>query len=189
MDLYLLWIAKKNPNFRLDSNKKQVSRLHFSGAPSPSYSLATGLAVNITGSAAFYAGDKEKTNISSILIAPLYTFKKQFALPLQFSIWSKNNRFNLVGDWRFMTYPEATFGLGGLTLPSDSISLNYHYVRIYTFLLKTIRNNFYAGLGFQYDNHWDIHQLDVPANTITAFDKYGYSSSSISSRSFRRYFI
>lgn len=181
VDLFLLWILKKNPDFRVDSNKKDEGRLHFSGAPSPSYSLATGLAVNFTGSTAFYAGDREKTNISSVLIAPLYTIKKQFSLPLQFSIWTKGNKYNLVGDWRFMTYPEATYGLGGGTLPSDSISMNYHYIRAYTFILKTIRKNFYAGLGYQYDYHWNIRQLNVPPNTVTSVDKYGYNNNSTSS--------
>jgi hypothetical protein len=181
IDLFLLWLLKKNPDFRLDSNKKQTGRLHISGAPSPSYTLATSLAINITANIAFYAGDRSETNISSIIIAPLYSIKKQFALPGQFSIWTKDNKYNIVGDWRFLSYPEHTYGLGGLTIENDTTSLNYDYVRMYTFLLKTIAKDFYAGIGYQYDNHWNIQQLNVPPNTITDFDKYGFTSSSISS--------
>ncbi len=182
IDLFILWALRKNPDFRLDSNsKKQTGHLHISGAPSPSYSLATSLAVNVSGNIAFYAGERSSTNISSILIAPLYTIKKQFALPVQLSVWTKNNKFNIVGDWRFLTYPEATYGLGGLTTDADTTSLDYHYVRMYTFFLKTIAKDFYAGIGYQYDNHWNIQQLYVPKNKITDFNKYGYSSSSISS--------
>jgi len=100
---------------------------------------------------------------------------------LQFSIWTKDNKFNIQGDWRFLKYPEATYGLGGTTTDADAVQLDYDQIRVYTFVLKTLGKNFYAGLGYQYDNHWNIAQLNVPANTVTAFDKYGYSKSSISS--------
>ena len=180
IDLALV-ILGKNPSMRLDSNKTKTGHLHVAAAPSPSYSLATGIAFNVTASLAFYLSEHGEANISSILVAPLITIKKQFALPVQFSVWTKDNKFNLVGDWRFLTYPEDTYGLGGLTTDADAISLDYNYVRLYTFLLKTIGKDFYAGLGYQYDNHWNIQQLNVPAGTVTDFDKYGYSSSSISS--------
>lgn len=70
---------------------------------------------------------------------------------------------------------------GRPTKPSDATSLNYNYVRFYTFLNKTIAKNFYAGLGYQFDNHWNIQQVNLPITTITDFDKYGLSSGSVSS--------
>jgi hypothetical protein len=180
IDLFLMAI-KKNPTERVDDNKKQVSKLHFSGAPSPSYSLATGFTMYIAGNFAFYTGNYEETNISSVLVTPFYTLKKQFSAPIQFSIWTKKNKFYIIGDWRFMAYPEATYGLGGQTPDSNAVSLNYDYVRMYSFILKTLAKNFYAGLGYQYDNHWNIEQFNVPSNTITDFSKYGFSKNSISS--------
>ena len=180
IDVFLM-IMKKNPAVRTEDNKKQVSKLHFSGAPSPSYSLATGVALYLAGNFAFYTGDYNETNISAILATPFYTLKKQFSSPIQFSIWTKKNKYNIIGDWRFMAYPEDTYGLGGLTADSNATSLNYNYVRMYTFILKTLAKNFYAGIGYQYDNHWNVEQLNVSPHTITDFDKYGYSRSSISS--------
>jgi hypothetical protein len=180
IDLGLIIIGKK-PSLRLDSNKTKTGHLHVAAAPSPSYSLATGIAFNITASIAFYLSEHGEANISSILVSPLITIKKQFAFPVQFSVWTKNNKYNLIGDWRFLTYPEDTYGLGGLTTPADATSLDYNYVRLYTFLLKTIGRDFYAGLGYQYDNHWNITQNNVPPGTRTDFDNYGFASSSISS--------
>ncbi|MBS1974371.1 MAG: hypothetical protein JST13_08455, partial [Bacteroidetes bacterium] len=177
-----LRMVGRGPGARVDSNSgKPTGRLHISGAPSPSYSLATSFALNVTGNIAFYAGGYNNTNISSILIAPLYTIKKQFALPVQFSIWIENNQFNIVGDWRFLTYPEDTYGLGGLTTDGNAVPLNYNYVRLYTFLNKTIIKNFYAGIGYEFDNHWNIQQVGIASTVKTDFDKYGFSSSSVSS--------
>ncbi len=109
------------------------------------------------------------------------TLNKQFACPIQFSVWGKNNTYNIVGDWRFLAYPEKTYGIGGLSTIANETNINYNYVRLYTFFLKTIKKDFYAGLGYQLDNHWNIQQLNVPVGTRTDFDKYGFSSSSISS--------
>jgi outer membrane protein assembly factor BamA len=135
----------------------------------------------LTGNLAFYLGHNNETNLSSILISPLITQKQQFVAPVQLSIWTKNNKYNIVTDWRFLKYPENTYGLGGLTTESDAVQLDYDQVRLYTFLLRKITKNFYGGLGYQFDNHWNIAQLNVSANTVTDFDKYGYSKSSISS--------
>jgi len=180
IDIFLR-IIHKDPAIRFEKNKSENLHIHFSGAPSPSYSLATGIAFNVTGSFAFYVSEDRKTNISSILLSPIITAKQQLVAPLQFSIWTKDNKFNIQGDWRFLKYPEATYGLGGTTTDADAVQLDYDQIRVYTFVLKTLGKNFYAGLGYQYDNHWNIAQLNVPANTVTAFDKYGYSKSSISS--------
>jgi len=180
IDIFLK-IIRKDPAIRFEKNKSENLHIHFSGAPSPSYSLATGIAFNVTGSFAFYVSEDMKTNISSVLLSPIITAKQQLVVPLQFSIWTKDNKFNIQGDWRFLKYPEDTYGLGGTTTDADAVQLDYDQIRLYTFVLKTLGKNFYAGLGYQYDNHWNIAQLGVPPNTVTDFDKYGFNSSSISS--------
>jgi len=179
IDIFLK-IIRKDPAIRFEKNKSENLHIHFSGAP-PSYSLATGIAFNVTGSFAFYVSEDMKTNISSVLLSPIITAKQQLVVPLQFSIWTKDNKFNIQGDWRFLKYPEDTYGLGGTTTDADAVQLDYDQIRLYTFVLKTLGKNFYAGLGYQYDNHWNIAQLGVPPNTVTDFDKYGFNSSSISS--------
>ena len=174
-------IIKKNLALRFDTTHKKTVRLHISGSPTPEYSRATGFAANITGNIAFYLSHDESANISSILFSPTYTQKKQIIAPIQPAIWTKNNDYYIYGDWRFLKYPEKTFGLGGYTLPSDTTQLDYYYVRISQFFLRKIVKNLYAGIGYQLDNHWNIRQLNVPPGKITAFDSYGFSKSSVSS--------
>jgi hypothetical protein len=175
------FIIKKNPDLRLDSSKKKTVRLHISGSPTPEYSLATGFAANITGNIAFYSGHNRDNNISAILFSPTYTEKKQIIAPIQSSIWTKGNKYNFLGDWRFLKYPEDTYGLGGYTTAKDATQLDYDYIRLYQFVLRKIRDNLFAGLGYQFDNHWNIKELNIPVGVVTDFDKYGFNDNSVSS--------
>jgi hypothetical protein len=176
---YLL--IRKNPEVRLDTTNKQTLRLHISGAPTPEYSLATGFAANITANIAFYSRRDGQTNISSILLSPTYTQKKQLILPIQSSIWTPGNKYNIAGDWRFLSYPEATYGLGGYKTKLDATQLNYYYIRFYQFVMRELTRNLYGGVGYQLDNHWNIQELDLPPGTVTDFDQYGFTKSSVSS--------
>jgi hypothetical protein len=174
-------IIKKNLDLRFDTTKKKAVRLHISGSPTPEYSLATGFAANVTGNIAFYLSHDSGANISAILFSPTYTQKKQIIAPIQSSIWTKGNTYYIYGDWRFLKYPEDTYGLGGYSMLSDATQLDYYYVRFSQFFLRKLNKNLYAGLGYQLDNHWNIQELNVSTGTETDFDKYGFSKNSISS--------
>ena len=174
-------ILGKDLNKRLDTIHKKAVRLHISGSPTPQYSLATGFAANVTGNIAFYISHGEGANISNILFGPTYTQKKQILFPIQPSIWTKGNKYYLYGDWRFLKYPENTYGLGGYTLPAYATQLDYYYVRFNQFFLRKIDKDLYGGIGYQLDNHWDIQEINVPSGTVTDFDKYGFSKNSVSS--------
>jgi hypothetical protein len=174
-------IIGKNPEMRFDSTWKKPVRLHISGSPTPAYSLTTGFAANVAGNIAFYLSHDLDGNISSILISPIYTQKMQIIVPIQTSIWTKGNKYYAYGDWRFLKYPEKTYGLGGYTSASDATALDYDYFRFYQFFLRKLKNNIYGGIGYEFEDHWNIKELNVPAGTHTDFDKYGFSPKSVSS--------
>ncbi len=177
----LLRILKKDASQRGVAGKKHSGKLHLSGSPAIEYSLQTGLSFNVTGNIAFYTTDQADANISSILVAPMFTQKHQFVVPLQSSIWSKGNRYNFIGDWRFLKYPEDTYGLGGYTKSADGYKLDYNYIRFYQFGLRKIGNDLYAGLGYQLDYHYNIKELTPPVGVVTDFQQYGFAPSSRSS--------
>lgn len=177
-----LIIMHKDPNKRIDSLGVRAKRLHFSGAPSLEYTLTTGLAASVSGSLAFYTSGNKLTNISSILTAVYYTQNNQFFIPVQSSVWTKNNKFNLLGDYRFYKFPQDTYGFGGYTSLSDGYIVNYNYVRMYQSALKNVAKNLYIGFGFQFDYHWNIsEELTPTTKTPTDFEKYGFSNTSTSS--------
>jgi hypothetical protein len=177
----LLTVIGKDPSKRQVVSDNRKGKLHLSGSPAIEYSAQTGLAYNITGNVAFYTADHSDANISSILVAPMFTQKQQFIVPVQSSIWTKGNKYNFIGDWRFLKYPEDTYGLGGYTKADDGYKLDYNYVRFYQFALRKISNDFYAGIGYQLDNHYNIREV-IPVGTATTdFQRYGFSTSSRSS--------
>lgn len=176
-----LIIMHKDPDKRPGVTESLKIKFHVSAAPIIEYTLATGLTGGIVGEGAFITSISVPTNTSSIQLETKYTEKKQFLLPIQSSIWTCGNKYNFQNDWRFLSYPQDSHGIGGLTTPADKFVVEYEYLRIYEFLLKEIGKTFYAGIGHQLDYHWGIKELDVPAGEITDFDKYGFSKTSVSS--------
>lgn len=49
-----------------------------------------------------YLGDKRKTNMSNVYLAPYFTFSDQYVLPMRTYIWTTNNKWNLNGDYRWI---------------------------------------------------------------------------------------
>ena len=180
VDIALL-ILNKDPDKRVDSNSTKVKKLRISAGPILEYTLSTGFTSGIAAGGAFLTDANGQANTSSILGAVKYTQKKQFLIPIQSSVWTPFNKFNLLGDWRYLNYPQDTYGFGGHTTLADGYTVTYKYVRFYEFALRRIRKNFYAGLGYQLDYHWGIKLINPPPGQVTDFVKYGYSSSSISS--------
>jgi hypothetical protein len=176
---YLL--LHKDPDSRLDSSGNKNTRLYYTVAPIVEFTIATGFTPGIAGNVAFLTSVKQKTNTSSIIGAVKYTQKNQFLLPIQTSLWTPGNKFNLLGDWRFLIYPQDNYGFGGHTALNDKYVVTFKYIRFYEYVLHTISKNLYLGLGYQFNHHWGITELDVQPGRITDYQKYGFSKTSTSS--------
>jgi len=139
-------------------------------APAIGYTLVSRLAIVLSGNIEFRIDPSAR--VSTIIASADYTQNKQFTLPIQTSIWTKNNKFNFVGDYRYFKYPQSTYGLGSNSLISHEDPMDYSYFRFYETALRHITGNFYAGAGYIIDRHWDIEYL---GNVFTrpAFDIYG----------------
>ena len=179
-DLVLL-LLHKDPDKRLNNYASLATKPKISAGPILEYTLATGFTAGIAANGAFATVRDTVTNISSVLVEVKYTQKHQFLLPVQTSIWLPRNKYNLLGDWRYLNYPQDTYGFGGHTTEADVSVVTYQYIRLYEYLLRRIANNLYGGVGYQLDRHWGITQLDVPPGAVTDFTRYGFSSRSTSS--------
>jgi hypothetical protein len=173
-------ILGKNPDTRLDSNGIRANKVYTSVGPVLEYTLSTGFTIGIAASGSFLTSKKGQTNTSIVLAAVKYTQKHQFLLPIQSSIWTHSNKYNLVGDWRYLNYPQDTYGFGGYTTLADGYTVTYKYIRFYETVLKKIIKNIYAGIGYQLDYHWGINQVNPPPGK-TDYDIYGYYNTSTSS--------
>jgi outer membrane protein assembly factor BamA len=171
-------ILNKNYVNREDVVKNKKGRIHLSIFPAVGYTLQTGFAGVLSANIAFFTSDHnhESENISTIVTSVAYTAKEQFIFPVASSIWTRNNEFNILTDWRYLKYPSETFGLGGYTKQDSFYTLDYYYLKLHQAILKKLATNFYAGLGYDFDFFWDIQEVNAPPGGGTDFEQYGYNT-------------
>ena len=140
-------LFKIKPKPRIDTGEK---RIYFSALPIGANVPGGGRALITSTSAGFYLGNRKTTNISNVTFTPYSNFKSRFGLPLRSNIWLKDNSWNILGDTRFLVYPQYTWGLGS-GHNDDKILIDYKYVRFYQSALKRIKPYMYGGLGYNLD--------------------------------------
>lgn len=168
-------ILNKNSVNREDVVVDKKGRVHFSAFPAVGYTLQTGFAGVISANAAFFtnAHNHETENISTVVTSIAYTSKSQIIFPIATSIWTNNNEYNILSDWRYLKYPSQTFGLGGHTQQDSFYNVDYSYLKLHQAILKKIGTDFYAGIGYDFDYFWNISEIDPPTDHETDFQKYG----------------
>ena len=157
----------------------KTGRVHISVAPGAGYTLSTGFAGIIAGNAAFYTSEESK--LSNVFADVVYTQNKQLITHMQGNIWTKGNAYNIITDWRYLKYPQKTYGLGMDTNLENSFDQDYSYLRLYQSLLKNLGNNFYAGLGYSLDYHWNITETSDDIFSISDAQLYGLPEKTTSS--------
>lgn len=170
------------PNLALkkrDTTTFKAGSHYFLVLPESGYSIQTSFLAQVTGNLSFR---RTGANVSTVITTATYTFNKQELLTITTNIWSRNNRFNLVGDWRIEHYPQQTFGLGIHTDRLKEIRLDYSYLRFYQSVLARVRPNLYAGVGYAYDRHFNmVSSIGGDVLTTISGYPYGVSGNSVSS--------
>ena len=174
-------LVQGNPDLRLRDFGAAETKLRLSVGPIVEYTISTGFTGGVSAGGAFLTTDKVPTKVSSVLFAIKYTEKKQFLLPVQTSFWLPGNSVCFNGDWRFLKYPQNTYGFGGYTTLNDVSTVSYNYIRFYETGLKRIATNLYAGPGYQLDYHTNITQGGISPGQVTDFSLYGLTQTSTSS--------
>jgi hypothetical protein len=168
-----------NRIFRKSSVPRQdLKATHLSALPVLGYSLQTGFAGVVSGNLGFYTEkhNHKQEKISSLLTSVTYSQYHQIIFPVQTDIWLKNDKYNVITDWRYMKYPSTTFGLGGKSSINDGYTIDFNYAKIHQTILRKVTNDFYAGLGYFYDYFWNVKEVNPPAGVVTDFEKYGLTN-------------
>jgi len=147
--------------------------------PALGYTLVTRLAFVLSGNMAFRTGPQSR--ISTIIASSAITENKQFTFPVQTNIWSKNNTYHFVGDYRYYKYPQSTYGLGSSSNIQDEDPMDYSYFQFYQTVMRHITGDIYLGLGYILDNHWDVSDKGDRDGTVSDYSTYGKTSHSIAS--------
>jgi outer membrane protein assembly factor BamA len=162
------------------------------------YGPANGFVIGTAISATNLLGSRENTQLSSALVSISFTTKKQILLCARTNIYLPGNSWYIPGDVRFLFFAQPTYGLGvnGLggplhfnidgtdfSKPVLQQPMRFNYIRFYETVMKQIFPHWYAGLGINIDNHFDIQdqslKLDTPDAVITSHyyysKKYGFN--------------
>lgn len=179
LDLYDViggWFGKKNLSSKVDSvGAKPV----LSVVPALGYTLQSKLALTLAGNIAFRLSPDAK--ISTIIINTAYTQTRQIIIPIQSSIWSKSNDYNFVGDIRFLKYPESTWGLGSNSSILDEDPMDYSFFRFSETVLRRICPNVFVGIGYIFDDHFNITEKGTIDGDLSLYKAYGAQGHTISS--------
>lgn len=138
-----------------NKNKKQ-----FSFIPAAGYSLQTGFAGILSANLAYYNDTAANQKLSSISTSVTYTEYDQILVPLTINIWTKNNKYNIISDNRYIDYPSNIYGLGGRTDPNKGHQIAFYGIKLHETILKSVGKNFFVGAGIYYDKFWKISVLD-----------------------------
>jgi hypothetical protein len=173
-DVYRNLFKKKNADVA-DSvtNKPELSII-----PALGYTLTSGVALVLSGNMAYRTGPKSR--ISTILASMDYTEKQQFTLPIQTNIWTPDNSFNFLGEYKFFRYPQSTYGLGSNANIADENPMDYSFFRFYQVALHKVTRNLYMGAGYILDTHWNISDegpLNGARNDYQLYGKAGKATS------------
>lgn len=162
-DSGLVFKPLAHPVIQADSLLAKPGKILFAPFPAVGYTLQTGVTAILATNLSFYTAKKDSTNLSSIALNSAISLTyPQVLLPLIFSIWSPQNKYNFLGDCRYYKYPTYTYGLGGHTSLSDADNVDYSYIRVYQEVLRKIsHSDFYAGLGYNLDYHFNISETEM----------------------------
>ncbi|ASU33717.1 BamA/TamA family outer membrane protein [Mucilaginibacter xinganensis] len=169
-----LFHSKPSPEVDSITSKPEISL-----APAIGYTLLSRFALVLSGNAIFKTGPQSR--ISTVIASASYTQNKQLILPVQTNIWSKDNRYNFVGEYQYYKYPQSTYGLGSNSNIKNADPMDYSYFKFYQTALRRIAGNLYAGLGFIFGTHWNISDKGDINGAIPDYAVYGKASHTVAS--------
>jgi len=164
--------------------------------PIISYNPSNGFMFGAGMASSIFLGDPPGTRISSVQASIMYTTKKQLLANIKSTLLTKDNRWILNGDWRYMNTSQPTYGGG--TGPSssklasngfeiddnvysapvnDAQLMSYKQIRFYETVSREVGQSFYLGLGYHLDIFTDVddHLLDTIADPPVITSYYAYN--------------
>ena len=148
-----------------------AGRKYFVLAPSIGSKPSTGLNAGVSGNVAFYAGDPALTHISSINGGVKISQKGQLLTGIRISAFTSGDRWFVQSDNRFSLTSQNTYGLGGVTLPSDAENVKYDFARAYEAIYRSVAPGLFVGAGINVSDHSHVRPSAMAA---AAWDDSGY---------------
>lgn len=150
-------------------------KLRILAIPTISYAPVTGWQFGAGASISWNWGKKPATRLSAGMIQAVYTTERQFIAQIKNNIYTDLNKWYLQTDWRLYIFRMDTWGLGtGAT--GASYPMIFDWVKFHNIISRKITGNFYLGIGYHLDFHYNIRDLgsetDSVNNQSTPYSQY-----------------
>jgi len=164
-------IKKIFPPKKTDTTKK-ASGLTI--LPAIGYNPSIGFLLGINFLKAFYMGDPSTTKLSVGQLDFSYTTKHLVIARFRTNIFTKDNRWNLQGNWQYTRNYVNDYGLGDSARrdPPVNYPIRFNYFRFTEKAYRNLGRNIYAGAGVSLDMRNDIHDESKDSLRITPHDQY-----------------
>ncbi|MBB6327697.1 hypothetical protein FHS59_003340 [Algoriphagus iocasae] len=161
---FFLFIGQLLAQDSIQYKPNQIREFKLVPLPAIGSNPANGWLFGLAPSATWRMGTPETTHLSNLVGNFLYTTKKQWIFSSRSNIFLSEDKWILVGDWRYFITSQPTFGLGSSTpnMPSENPNqlgvlwgeqqMDFSWVRFYETVLKRIgTSKFYLGMGYHLD--------------------------------------
>ncbi len=125
---------------------------------------------------AFYQGETELTNLSTVYFYPYASFTGRYSFIVISDLWSSGNTYFSNGDFRISSNSYNDYGLGSSSSEDSSIVVDYNHARIRFDVNRNLFGFLYAGIGYSLDYYYDIAQK-APEFSESDFENYPYGTS------------
>jgi len=169
VDIVNVFNHNKTP---FDSIEKEYRKPHFALLPNIGYAGQTGIQGGVGGNVTYFGSENPHQKISNVLYNAMYCQYHQFISLVQGNLWTPNNTYNIITDWRYLKFPQKDYGLGSLSKLENENLIDYSYLRFYQTILKKVATSFYAGVGYNLDYHWKITEYGTSIKQPTDFINY-----------------
>ena len=167
----------QNNSDTLSSDKgKSINNLKFVPIPIIAANPTVGILYGLAFSSTAVLGDPATTRMSTSSGTVNYSTNNQFLSLIKTNIYTSNDNWILLGDWRYFDSSQPTFGLGTgpesvKLVTTDSIEyedgiftkpvpesqmMAYKYIKLSEIVLHKISKSFYLGMGLHLDYHYNI---------------------------------
>jgi hypothetical protein len=107
----------------------------------------TGVQIGGAGNVAQFLGDPRTTHISTSVFSATVSQHGQTLTSARLTVFTKDDRWLIVGDNRFQWTSQDTFGLGTSSTSEDAVNARYDFFRVYETAYRSLGNGLFGGAG------------------------------------------
>jgi hypothetical protein len=140
--------------------------------PTATYNPVFGFAFGASVSGAGRRGTGKSSRISSFVIGGNYSTTGQVQAYVRGDVFSGSESYLWKGDVRYLDTNRSTWGLGPRVDGQSEYPMDFKQGRAYLTLYRHISGPVYSGIGYHYDEYFDIRDERAVAGETTPYTSY-----------------